>query len=164
MNTDQICNLTYTIPVKLISPQPPSIKLIVHNPGFGRGNPNNAAAKPPACVTMQQAPPVATTPQVIHLFMDHHGSSNHRQLCKQCCLRFYHCMYFSFMGLKVAKVSWVVGVIFTMWIVVAASGVTPLAQVSVLMDVQRSQLWITLCGKAIELKKDIEFSMRIILL
>ncbi|KAG7225844.1 hypothetical protein INR49_014365 [Caranx melampygus] len=52
----------------------------------------------------------------------------------------------------------------TMWIVVAPGGVTALAQVSVLMDVHRSGLWITVRREATEPEQDFETSMRMILL
>lgn len=113
---------------------------------------------------MQKAPSVSTTPQVISLFMDHHCSSNRRHPSEQRCLRLYHRIDFSLLGLKVTKVSRVLGVIYTIWIVVATSRATPLTQVSVLVDMHCFGLSIKLCGEAVEPKKDFEFSLRIILL
>lgn len=150
--------------IRLIPPQPPVKQLIVRIPQVRGGYPDDAASKPAACIPMQQAPCISTTPQVVHLLMDHHCSPNHRQPSEQRCLGLYHRIDFSFLGLKVTKVSRVVGVVHTMWIVVAASGVTPLAQVSVLMDVHRPGLWITVCGEAIDANEDSEFFLRIFLL
>lgn len=69
----------------------------------------------------------------------------------------------SLIGHEVAKVSRVVGVRDVVWIVVAGSGVTPLAEVSILVDVHCSELW-TLSGEATEAQEDLEASLRIFLL
>lgn len=49
-------------------------------------------------------------------------------------------------------------------VVVTPSGVTPPAQVSVLMDVQCSGLWVAFCGEATEPDQHFEFSLRMVLL
>lgn len=154
----------YATTMRLISPQAHIILLKVHIPETGGGNPNNAAAEPPACVPVQQAPGVSAAPQVIYLFVDHHRPTDRRQPSKQRCLGFNQRVDFPMLGLKVTKVPGVVGVVDTMWIVVTASGVTAPAQVSILMYVHRPGLRAAFSGEAVEPEKDFELSLRVILL
>lgn len=111
---------------------------------------------------MQQAAGVPPLPQVVHVLMKHHGSPEHRQPPKQRGLRLPQGADPSLLRHKVAKVSWVTGVIHTMRVVVAPSGVTPLAQVSIPMDVDGSGFWRALFGEATEAEEDLEFSLRLL--
>lgn len=147
----------------LIPPQASIVQLLVRIPEIWRGNPNNAAAEPPACVSMQEASSVRALPQVVYLFMNHHCSSYYRQAPEHCGRRLYHGVDFPFLGLEVTEVSRVVGVMHTVWIVVASGGLAAPAQVSVLMDVHRSGFWPVLSGETVEPEEDFEFSLRVIL-
>lgn len=148
----------------LTPPRPTGVLLVLRVPEIGGGNADDAAAEPPPRVSIQQARGVSAEPQVIHLLMDHHGSADRRHRSEQRRLGFNHRVDFPLLGVEVAKVSGVVGVIFIMWIVVATGGVTPRAQVSELMDVHRSEHRTTGHGEATDPQKDLEFALRIILL
>ena len=149
----------------LISPQPTVLNLLMRPiPQTSWVNPNNTTTNPPTCVSIQQAAIVSTEAQVIHLFVHHHGSSNHGQPSEQRSLRFHYQVDLSFLGLKVPKVPRVVWMMHITWVVVATGGFTFLAQVTVLVDVHGSvRLWSDICGETFEPEDDIEFSVRVIL-
>lgn len=136
--------------------------LVVGVPQIGGGNSNNAAGEPPSRVSVQKAPGVSALAQVISLFVDHHCSSDRRHPSKERRIWFYHRVDLSFLQLKVTEVSRMVGVVFTIWVVVPTGGDASLAQVSVLMDVDGCGL--TVSEKATKLKEDGESSLRVLLL
>lgn len=138
----------YCLSLRLISQRPPSTLLLLLVPKSRGGNANNAAAKPPPCIPMQQTPSVSTQPHVIPLLVHHYCSSDGRHATEQRGLGLQHRVNFPFLGLKVSKVSRVVGVMHTIWIVVAPGGGAPLTQVSILMDVNGFRLWVALCWEA----------------
>lgn len=135
---------------------------IVLVPQIRGGKSNNAAGQPPPRVSMQEAPGVSAQAQVIVPFVEHHCSSNHRHPPKQRRLRFNYGCDKLFLRLEVTEVSRVVRVVLAIWIVVPTGGRAPLAQVSVLVDVDGSGL--TIGRKATNVKKDPESSLRPVLL
>lgn len=139
-----------------------SKQLVLCLPHAGGANPNNAAGQPPACIAMQQAAGVPPLPQVVHVLVKHHGSPEHRQPPEQRRLRLLQGADSSLLRQKVAKISWVTGVIHIMGVVVAPGGVTPPAQVSILMDVDSSGFWRALFGEATEAEEDLEFPLRLL--
>lgn len=107
---------------------------------------------------MQKTSSISAEAQVVHLLMNDHCSSKHRQAPEQSRLRFDHGVDFSLFGLKVPEVSGVVGVVHVVGVVVAPGGVAAPAQVSILMDVHRSGLRAAVGGEATEPHQDLEFS------
>lgn len=131
-------------------------------PQTRRGNSNDTAGQPPPGVSMQEAPGVSALAQVIFLLMDHHRSPNGRHPTEERRTGFHQGVNLSSPRLEVPEVSGMVGMVFTVWIVVPGSGAAPLAQVSILVDVDGCGLVVS--GEASDLKKDPEFSLRVNLL
>lgn len=118
----------------------PLLPIMEHIPELGGRDPNSTTAKPPASIPMEQAPSITATSQVVKLFVDNHCSPYDGQFPKQSCLRINHFMDSSLNSHKVTKVSRVAGVRYLVRVVVATSGLTSLAEVSILVDVHSSGL------------------------